>query len=122
VEQCDVWRAADRHLVGVHEWLAGERCRNIEQVVKDTQALEADNERRTVRLIKELSAPVNLDEYCQQANSYLHFHNIMLEERKWFTKERGPYQSPDIWPLFNTTIDSTFKTSAAQRKALLTCI
>lgn len=121
VEQSDLWRAVDAHTTTMHDWLDGKSCKNIAKVMAETQALEADAERRAVRLIKEYGADIDLDKYCRQANAYLHFHNVLLETRKWFAKGKGPYQSPEVWPLFNPTIDNVFKTNAAQRKALIAC-
>lgn len=122
VEQCDVWREYDKEPWGIDDWLEGKRVPNLARLVDVTQRMEADCERRTVRLIKELDAPVNLGDYCQQANAYLHFYNVVKTERKWYAKGKGPYRSKEVWPLFNKTIDTTFKTTAAQRKALLTCV
>jgi len=122
VEQCDVWRKVDKHTVQMQDWLDGTPCRNIKQVAADTRDMEMDCERRTYRLALELDAPIDLKEHARRANAYGHYHNVAVEVRKWFPKERGIYQSPSILPLFNATIDTEFKTNAAQRKALLSCL
>lgn len=119
-EMCPAWVADEGNKID--EWLSGKRVKNIAQMIKNCQEMEADNERRTVRLIKKLKAPIDVDNYCRQANSYLHFHNIMLETRKWYGKGKGPYMSSHVWPLFAKTINSKFNTNAKQREALLTCI
>lgn len=119
-EQCPAWVADEDN--DIDSWLNGKRVKNIEQMIKNCQEMEADNERRTVKLARQLKAPLDLVPYCRQANSYLHFHNVMLETRKWYAKGKGPYSSPDVWPLFNKNIDTTFKTTKKQWAALMTCV
>jgi len=48
--------------------------------------VELDNEKRTVRLIKELSLPIDHREYTKRANLYIQFHNWMKITGKWGTK------------------------------------
>lgn len=82
--------------------------------------MEADCERRTVRLIKELGADIEIDAYCQAANAYLHFYNLLAETKRWFAKGKSPYEIPEILAQCNKTIDKDFsKTPAKLRKALL---
>jgi len=105
------------------DWLNGKRIRDPNGAIQTVQDLEADCERRTIRLAMELQAPIDLAEYARAANAYLHFHNTMRETRKWYGDGMGPYQRPDILALCNPTIDKDFsKTPAKLRKALLTCV
>jgi len=105
------------------DWLGGKRIRDPEGAIRTVQALEADCERRTIRLARELQAPIDLGEYARAANAYLHFHNTMRDTRKWYGDGMGPYMRPDILALCNPTIDKNFsKTPAKLRKALLTCV
>ena len=90
-------------------WLGGKLVKNIDAQIKSVQEMEADNERRTVRLAKELNAPLDIELYCQAANAYIHFHNVMAAERRWYKRGQGPYQCPEILELCNKTIDSDFK-------------
>lgn len=105
------------------DWLGGKRIRDPEDAVSTVQALEADCERRTLRLARELGAPLDLEKYARAANAYLHFHNTIRETRKWYRNGMGPYLRPDVLALCNPTIDKDFsKTPAKLRKALLTCV
>lgn len=124
-EDCDIWRACRQaeKTADIGEWLNGKSQRGIAKLIEVTRDLEADNERRTVRLIRELDAPVDIEEYSRRANGYIHFHNVMAETRKWYRPDRRPYYTPEVSALCNPTIDSDFrKTPAALRAALLGCV
>lgn len=124
-EDCDIWRRCKKAeaTASIDEWLDGKPQRGIANLIDLTRELEADNERRTLRLIRELDAPVNVTEYARRANGYIHFHNVMRETRKWYRVDRRPYSTPEVNALCNDTIDSDFsRTPAALKAALLTCI
>lgn len=124
-EDCDIWRACKKaeQRASIDAWLDGKAQRGIAELIAVTRDLEADNERRTVRLIRELDAPVDVEEYSRRANGYIHFHNVMAETRKWYRPDRRPYYTPEVSALCNPRIDSDFtKTPAALRAALLGCV
>ena len=114
---------AHEKAANVHEWIMGKTVSKPRQAVAITRELEADCERRTVRLIRELAAPIDIPNYCRQANSYLHFHNVIANKRKWYRPDRTPYKTPEVTILANSTLDTDFrKTPPALYSALLTCI
>lgn len=105
------------------EWLAGKPARNIKACIAASRELEADCERRTLRLIRELDAPLDVERYARAANSYVHFYNVMAEKRKWYAKDRGPYSVQAVLDLANPTLDADFSTTPKPLwDALLTCI
>lgn len=104
-----IWREHDKS-PGMWSWLEGKPLKNAKAVVELTQELEADCERRTVRLIKELKAPINLERYCREANAYIHFHNVIKDNRKW-TKAAGVLRLPEILKHCNPTLDTNYKTT-----------
>jgi hypothetical protein len=109
VENCKAWQ--DIEASGeMWEWLDGKKIKNPQLVIENTKELEADCERRTVRLIKELSAPIDIDVYCQQANAYIHFHNVIKDKRKW-VKASGALRHPEILKHCNKTLDYDYKTT-----------
>ncbi|MFD0738258.1 hypothetical protein ACFQZQ_03005 [Lysobacter koreensis] len=121
-EGAPIWKGADGW-GKVGPWLDGKQVRGVEAAIADVRELEADCERRTVRLIREMNAPVDLDEYIRAANSYVHFYNVMAETRKWYAEGRGPYSVPEVLAAANPTLDADFrKTPAKLRKLLLTCV
>jgi hypothetical protein len=105
-ENCTEWRR-DTNSMSITDWLEGKSVSNITKVIKITQDLEADCERRTVRLIKELGANIDVGEYSRRANAYLHFHNVMRKKRKWYKAPRAVFD-PAILRLCNDTIDLNF--------------
>lgn len=108
-EDCAIWREISK-TPEMWGWLDGKPLRNAKSVVEITQELEADCERRTVRLIQELEAPIDLDDYCRHANAYIHFHNVIKDKRKW-VKAAGAFSHPEILKHCNTTIDTDYKTT-----------
>jgi len=76
--------------------------------VKRAQILEANCERRARAMIVEWKLPLDEKEYSQKANSYLHFYNYIGSHRRWYAPGREPYNIPEVWQAFNTTIDSSF--------------
>lgn len=105
-EQAPVYVKHDK-TPGMWDWLEGKPLKNAAQVVDITKELEADCERRTVRLIKELSAPIDIREYCRQANAYVHFHNVIKTKRKW-VKKAGILRKPHITRHFNDSLDADY--------------
>lgn len=117
-EGAAIWR---EHMKtpGMWDWLNGKPQKNAKAIVELTQEIEADCERRTVRLIRELRAPIDLGRYCQEANAYIHFHNVIRDKRKW-TKIPGVLRSPEILKHCNTTLDTDYqKTPKALYDALI---
>lgn len=121
-EGAPVWKAADGW-AKVGPWLDGKAVRGVPEAMAGLRELEADCERRTVRLIRELEAPIDLDEYCRAANAYVHFYNYMAEHRKWYAPGKGPYSVPEVLAACNPTLDADYsKTPRKLWKALAGCI
>ena len=120
VENQPVWR---QYREEMWDWLAGKRIRNPEQAVRSVQATEEDCERRTIRLAVEMQAPIDLEKYIRGANAYIHFHNVILETRKWYREDASLIDDPAVLEAANPTLDTDFrKTPPALRKALLQAV
>jgi hypothetical protein len=105
VEDTPLWRAYDD---GMWHWLAGKRVKNPRAAIRTVQALEEDCERRTIRLIWELDAPVNVENYSRSANAYLHFHNVIADKRKWYRAGTIMQDIPELMAAANPTLDRDF--------------
>lgn len=105
VENGPVWRA---YGAGVWDWLAGKKLANPKAAMRAVQAVEEDCERRTIRLIGEMGAPIDLDRYARAANAYLHFHNVMLDKRKWYRPGTVMQEIPSLLAACNPTLDTDF--------------
>ncbi|MFZ2769767.1 MAG: hypothetical protein WAZ50_01415 [Minisyncoccia bacterium] len=104
-------------------WLDGKPLRDAKAAVLAVQACEADCERRTIRLIRELGAPIDVALYSRAANAYLHFHNVMATERKWYRPGTSMQTIPSLMAACNPTLDTDFtKTPKALREELLRLI
>lgn len=120
VENQPVWH---QYRDEMWDWLEGKRIRNPEAAVRSVQATEEDCERRTIRLILEMRAPVDLERYIRGANAYIHFHNTILETRKWYRPDVQLTEVPAVLAAANPTFDASFRrTPAALRKALSACV
>jgi hypothetical protein len=90
-EQCDAWTNA---LINgndvnyyIERWISGEdvHCDRIMHLYcYRCQQLELDNEIRSIDMIRKFNLPVPIRHYTRAAAAYIHFHNVMAEERKWF--------------------------------------
>lgn len=119
-EVAPVWKS-DKG--GMDEWLAGAKIKDIKRRLAATRDLEADCERRAIRLMRELDAPIDVEQYARGANAYVHFYNVIAETRKWYAPDRRPYNMPRVLAAANPTLDSDFsKTPKALRDALLECV
>lgn len=98
-------------------WFAGKHLKNAQEVLATSRDMEEDCERRTLRLIAELDAPVDVEEYTRAANAYLHGYNSMYDERSWF--KVSPYKAPEVVAACNSTLDKSFKTTPAALKKIL---
>ncbi len=104
-------------------WLNGKAVRDYRGAVRAVQACEEDNERRTIRLIRELGAPLDLSTYARAANAYLHFHNTVADTRKWYRPGTVMQAIPSLMAACNPTLDTDFtKTPKALREELLRLI
>ena len=120
-ENAPVWHADENNDWG--DWLAGKAVRNVKAQLIASRELEADCERRAIRLAREMAAPIDLEMYARAANAYVHFYNTIPETRKWFAKGRTPYEAPDVMALCNPTLDRDFsKTPPKLAKALRGCV
>lgn len=121
-ENTQIWRDASKG-DRVWEWLEGKPLRNPRELTPYIRDMEADCERRTVRTLKELNAPFDLERYQRAANAYIHFYNVMAIERKWFAKGKAPYNTPEVLYEANPTLDLDFnKTPKRLWNAILTCL
>lgn len=108
VENCDVWRIHQKTPGDMWDWIGGKPVRGVERAIDVTRDMEADCERRTVRLIQELNAPIDIKDYTRKANAYIHFHNVIKAKRKWY-KAPGALCNPEILRHCNETLDSDFR-------------
>lgn len=106
IENGPLWRGYDSCM---WDWLGGDEIVNPAAAVRSVQAVEEDCERRTIRLIGEMEAPIDLDTYARAANAYLHFHNTILKHRKWYRRGTVMQAIPSLMAAANPTLDTDFR-------------
>lgn len=122
VENAPVWRA-DNKRDKLWDWINGKAVKDVRAICEAARENEADCERRTVRLIHELQAPVDLDRYARAANAYVHFYNVIIDKRRWYSAGHGPYEQPEVLALCNPRLDLDYsKTPAKLRAAMEACL
>lgn len=99
----------------LEQWLGYRQMRfapwKVAKFIQAGIALEADCERRVIKLIQEHDLPIYAPIYAQKANAYVHFYNYIEANRKWYEVGREPYNLPEVWQHFNTTIDDDFSSN-----------
>lgn len=116
IEGAPVWRSVKE---GMWDWIDGKQIKNPRLAVKTVQDLEADCERRAIRMIRELDAPVNLERYTRTANAYIHFHNVIADKRKWYRKGVVMSEIDSLRAAANPTFDTDFSKTPPKLRAEL---
>ena len=116
IENAPVWLA---YREDMWQWLDGKRIKNPAEAVRSVQAVEADCERRAIRLAREMEAPINLENYARAANAYIHFHNVIADKRKWYRPGVVMTEIPDLLAAANPTLDRDFTTTPEALRAQL---
>ena len=94
----------------IDKWLLGENIitkPKVKRLIKIVQRLELDCEKRSVAKIKKYKLPINIDEYIQKSNLYVHFHNWMYLRRSWIPKGKTLYVK-ELYSMMNKTFDKSY--------------
>jgi len=81
---------------------------DLKRYTARTRNLEADCERRTAKNIRKFKLPIDVNSYIQQSNSYLYFYNYALLRRRWWKSGCAPYDIPEVWTNFPTTLKKSY--------------
>jgi hypothetical protein len=109
VDNCDPWRKLGDSLIKIHDWLGGKQVKGIKRALAKARDLELDNEKRTVKLIKEWDLPIDTKLYTQKANAYIQFYNWMYFTRRWCTVKNSPYRNKDVYGNMPTIFKMNYK-------------
>jgi hypothetical protein len=119
-EKDDTWVRAEKSesYSKVSDWLSGKPVRNIRHHLGLCRDLELNNEKRTVKIIKQFGLPINIEEYIQKANAYVQFYNHMYYTRKWCNPQNSPYRVPKLWKNMSPKFNMKYKVMSSQVKLL----
>ena len=98
VDGFHLWKVAGRAIPVIDEWLEGKykRPQTLERAFEISIGLELDNEKRSVKMIKEWGLSIDIERYTKRANAYLQFYNWMKQTRKWSNPNNTPYGNKRI--------------------------
>jgi hypothetical protein len=99
---------------------AEEEVENIAEHIAACRDLELDNEKRTVKIIKEFSLPINITQYIKKSNAYVHFYNYMLISRRWCTPKNSPYTNKKVIESMSGKFDMEYKTLSKNLENIFT--
>lgn len=91
----ELWKVAAKALPVIDEWLEGKykRPETLKRAFEIAIGLELDNEKRSVKMIKEWGLSVDVENYVKRANSYLMFYNWLKQTRRWSKPGNQPYNN-----------------------------
>lgn len=110
VEQIPIWKEAEKSLGKVWEWLDGKNCRNIDKHISVARDMELDNEKRSVKVIKDFKLNVDLDQYIKKANAYVQFYNWIKITRRWSLPTNSPYKNERLKSAMSTKFNMKYTT------------
>jgi len=93
-----LWKIAGRAIPVIDEWLEGKykRPQTLKRAFEISIGLELDNEKRSVKMIKDWGLSIDVERYTKRANAYLQFYNWMKQTRKWSKPNNTPYGNKRI--------------------------
>ena len=95
------------------EWLNHTRKldgRILAIVLAKTIDVEVNCERRAIEIIKRFSLPINIQRYCQRANSYLNLYNWAALRQRWCPGTKPPYSVREIVDAMPSLLQNDYHT------------
>jgi hypothetical protein len=108
-EDIPEWEVGIEGISNVDDWLHGRDVDDIEKYIAAIRDLELDNEKRTVRIIKEWGLSIDPVAYTKRANAYIHFYNWMHYTRKWSKPENAPYKNTHVLGAMSERFNMQYK-------------
>lgn len=92
----------------IDEWINGRELSDsvLNDVINCSLNVELDCERRSAEKIKKYNLDIDIEEYTQQANSYIYFYRFIKETRAWYKKT--PYQVKKVWSIMPKTFNNDY--------------
>jgi hypothetical protein len=118
VDNCEPWRKLGDSLVKIHDWLGGKEVKGIKRALAKARDLELDNEKRSVKIIKEWNLSIDIKLYTQKANAYVQFYNWMYYTRRWCTVKNSPYRNKKIYTNMPTIFKMNYEEMSEKYKKL----
>ena len=117
LEQCKEWVAAEG-IDNIDDWLNGKEIKNPRKALARTRDLELENEKRSVRIIKEWNLPIDIKDYTRRANAYVQFYNYIFYTRRWCTPKNSPYRNPKVYKFMPSVFKMNYKKMSDKYKKI----
>lgn len=100
------------------EWIKGREMSSklVTQLVDACLSVELDCERRAAEKIKKYNLDIDVEQYIQQANSYIYFYRFLEESRASYKKT--PYQIKKVWSKMPKHFNNDYSTVPDEFKKL----
>jgi hypothetical protein len=124
-ENCKEWIYYDKCDAGIlDDWLSGSyfHPKTVNKVARVSLRLELDNEKRTIKLLKDFGMIDKESEvYVQKSNAYVLFYLYLLETRRWYKSSNVPYENINVVMSMSKKFNMDYdKLSPKARKAFET--
>ena len=96
-DNCKEWKNLGDSLSIIDDWLGGKEVKGIKKALSRARDLELDNEKRSVKIMKEWNLPIDTKEYTQKANAYVAFYTWMYRTRRWCSPANSPTRNPQVF-------------------------
>ena len=108
IDKCKEWQDT-YNIDNVDDWLNGKEVPNIKKALAITRDMELDNEKRSVKLIKEWGLPIDTKIYTRKANAYVQFYNYLYFTRRWIHPGNSPARNPKVWKKMPSTFRMNYE-------------
>lgn len=117
IDQCKEWK--DTYSIdNVDEWLNGKDMPNIKKALAVTRDMELDNEKRSVKIIKQWDLPIDVKVYTQKANAYVQFYNYVYDTRRWCHPDNSPARNPKVYKKMPSTFRMNYEVMEEKYKKI----
>lgn len=97
VDNCKEWRNLGDSIQKVDGWLEGKKVKYVKKALARVRDLELDNEKRSIRIIKDWGLPIDIKAYTQKANAYVQYYNWLYYTRRWCSIKNSPTKNPKVY-------------------------
>jgi hypothetical protein len=117
IDQCKEWK--DTYGIdNVDDWLNGKDVPNIKRALAITRDMELDNEKRSVKLIKQWNLPIDTKIYTQKANAYVQYYNYLYFTRRWMHPDNSPARNPKVYKKMPSTFRMNYEVMEEKYKKI----
>ena len=96
--------------------------KDLDKCLIPSQNIEADCERRVVKILKKYKIPIDTELYIKRANAYVYFYDHIRDYRKWYPKDKPPYMIKEIIDLCPKTFQKDYSKMPKKLKSVYSLV